>query len=130
MKRTAIALTIFVGAIAVIFAAWVATYPSPGDPKSIQYVLWKAGLYNLPPDLATGAMVGDVNRDELVAGKTEEQLRRRFDLLAPAEATPYYRACDTGPFRKNRRVMFIKNSGWLIEFDRDKATDLVLCKGY
>jgi hypothetical protein len=40
------------------FGGWALTYPSP-DPKSIKYVLWKADLYKLSLDEATGTMVGD-----------------------------------------------------------------------
>jgi len=32
-------------------ALWSLTYPSSGDPKNIKYVLWKAGLYSLDPDV-------------------------------------------------------------------------------
>jgi hypothetical protein len=75
-------MLIFVIVVAVLFfGGWAMTYPSSSDPKNMKYLLWKAGLCKVSLDHATTAMVGDRNRDELVAGKTKAQLR---DKVRPA----------------------------------------------
>src|ERR1700733_3230837 len=85
-----IALAIALSAILAL-GAWHFTYPEP-DPRSVSYVMWKAGLYTMDPGLAAGTMVGDPRRDRLVVGKTKQQLRRRFgELQTLAEASGYYR---------------------------------------
>jgi hypothetical protein len=115
--------------VVVFFGGWALMYPSP-DPKNIKYVLWKTDLYRLNFDEATGTMVGDSNRDKLVVGKTKTQLRDKFgSLLSPAEASPYLRGCYQNSSWKDKDVLFIRRSSWMVVFDGDKATNLVLVKG-
>lgn len=128
MRRRMLISVIVVGVV-VFFGGWALTYPSP-DPKSIKYVLWKADLYKLNLDEATGTMVGDPNRNKLVVGKTKGQLRDKFGpLLSPAEASLYVRGCYQNSSWKDKNVLFIGQSPWMVVFDGDKATNLVLVKG-
>jgi hypothetical protein len=116
--------------VAICVGGWALMYPSSSDPRNIKYVLWKAGFYEVSLDVATGAMVGDPNRDKLVVGKTNAQLRNKFGLLlSPAEASPYLRGCYQNSSWKNKAVVFIGQSSWMVVFDGDKATNLVLIKG-
>jgi len=115
--------------IAVVIG-WILTYPSESDPKNIKYVLWKSGLYGMNLDKATGTMIGDGSSDELVVGKTRAQLRERFGYLStPADVSQYLRNCYQNSSWKGREVLFIRKSPWMVVFDGDKATDLVLIKG-
>jgi hypothetical protein len=114
----------------ICVAAWALTYPSPSDPKNIEYIFWKAGLYEMNLDTATGTMIGDPNRDKLVLAKTKAQLQHRFGrLLLPADASPYLRGCYQNSPWKDRDVLFIRQSPWMIVFEGDRATELVLIKG-
>lgn len=129
MKRLMLITAIVVVVVVTFFGGWGLMYPSP-DPKSIKYVLWKADLYILNLDEAAAAMVGDSNRDKLVVGKTKEQLRDKFgSLLPPADASRYLRECYKNSDWKGRDVLFIGQSSWMVVFDGDKATNLVLVKG-
>jgi hypothetical protein len=130
LRRIALTVAIIAGALCLIVGVWFATYPSADDPKGIQYTLWKMSFHDLDQAHAAGDMVGDVNRDELVVGKTKEELRHRFVLQTPAQTAAYYRKCEGGHSMKNRSVLFVKDSEWLIVFAGDRATGLVLCKGY
>jgi hypothetical protein len=125
-------MRILTGAFALVFvvvAAWSLTYPD-GDPKSIKYVLWKAGLYRMNLDTAADTMIGDGGSDRLVIGNTKAQLRNRFGyLLAPADAPQYLKGCYQNSGWKNKEVLFIRQSPWMVVFDGDKATQLVLIKG-
>ena len=115
--------------IAICVGGWALVYPPP-DPKNIKYVLWKAGFYEMNLDVATGTMVGDPNRDKLVVGKTKAQLRNKFGLLLlPADASSYLRGCYLNSSWKNREVVFIGKSSWMVVLDGEKATNLVLIKG-
>ena len=130
---TAPLLRTLTGVLALLFVVitlWVLTYPDDSDPKNIKYVCWKAGLYRMNPDAATGTMVGDGNRDRLVVGKTKAQLRDRFGLLlAPADASQYLKGCYEKSGWKNKEVLFIRQSPWMVVFDGDRAVELVLIKG-
>ena len=92
---TGLIIRVVTGGFAFVFlgvAAWASAYPD-GDPKNIKYVCWKAGLYRMNLDTATGTMIGDAGRDRLVIGLTKAQLRSRFGyLLSPADASQYLRA--------------------------------------
>jgi hypothetical protein len=131
MRRRLLGTMIFLFALLVVFIGeWALMYPSSSDPKNIKYLLWKAGLYRVDLDLATSAMVGDRSRDKLVVSKTKGQLRDKFgSLLSPGEASPYLRGCYHDSAWKDREVLFIAQSSWMIVFDGDKATNLVLIKG-
>lgn len=130
-RRMLISMIIVVVVVVVLFfGGWAMTYPSSSDPKNMKYVLWKAGLYKVSLDQATTAMVGDRNRDELVVGKTKAQLQDKFgSLLSPADASPYLRGCYQNSAWKDKDVLFIRESSWMVIFDGDKATNLVLVKG-
>ncbi|HST10820.1 MAG TPA: hypothetical protein VLL05_10620 [Terriglobales bacterium] len=121
---------IIVVVVVIFFGGWALTYPSSSDPKNIKYVLWKTGLYKVSLDQAATAMVGDRHRDELVVGKTKAQLREKFGpLLSPADASPYLRGCYQNSSWRDKDVLFIGQSSWMVVFDGDKATNLVLEKG-
>lgn len=130
MKRLMLIFLIVVGAAAMILGGWALTYPDSNDPKNVKYVFWKAGLCKLNLDSATAAMVADPSRDKLVIGKTKTQLRNRFgSFLSPMDASPYLKNCYLNSSWKNRDVLFIGQSSWMVVFDGEKATNLVLVKG-
>jgi len=131
MKGRHMRILIFLFAsVFVCIGGWTLMYPSSSDPKNIKYVLWKAGFYKVNVDAATTAMIGDPSRDKIVLGKTKAQLRDRFGpLLSPAEASPYLRGCYQNSPWKDRDVFFIGQSSWMVVFDSNKATNLVLVKG-
>jgi hypothetical protein len=55
MRKAGVLCSLALGVVVVFFGIWALTYPSP-DPKSIKYVLWKADLYKLNLDEATGTI--------------------------------------------------------------------------
>ncbi len=129
MSRQMRIFAIIVAAIAIFLGGWMLIYPSP-DPKSIQYILWKADLLKMNLDKATDTMIGDASSQKLVVGKTKAQLRAKFGLLVPPEdASPYLRGCYQNSGWKDREVLFLRHSPWIVVFDGDKATDLILIKG-
>jgi hypothetical protein len=131
MKRPVRLTLIAIVALSALFVAgWLSMYSSTSDPKNIQYILWKAHLYKLDLPTATGTMIGDADRDKLVVGKTKSQIEKRFGpLLTPEQATPHLRGCYQDSDWKDKVVLFIANSPWMVVFDGDRATDLVLIKG-
>ena len=129
MKRQMLITGIVIVVVVTFFGGWVLMYPST-DPHSIKYVLWKDDLYTMNLEEATATMVGDSNRDKLVVGKRKDQLRDKFgSLLSPADASRYLRECYRNSEWKGRDVLFIGQSSWMVVFDGDKATKLVLVKG-
>jgi hypothetical protein len=121
---------VFLLAVVMFFGSWALAYPDSNDPKNLRYVLWKADLYKVNLDQATATMVGDPLRDKLVVGKTKAQLRDKFgSLLLPADASPYLKGCYQNSSWKDRDVLFIGKSSWMVVFDGERATNLVLIKG-
>jgi len=75
-------------------------------------------------------MIADSGRDKLVLGKTKVQLEEKFGyLLIPTEASEYLRHYYQKSSWDGRDVFFIRQSPWMVVFDHDKATTLVLIKG-
>jgi|SRR5208283_231236 len=131
MRRLIRIVIVVLTLVLVCISGWVLTYPESSDPKNIKYVLWKAGFHTMDLDLATGTMIGDRGRDSLVLGKTKAQLRDRFGfLLLPAEASPYLRGWHQDTEWKDTAGVFIRDSPWFVVLDGDRATGLVLVKGY
>ena len=125
MRTAVIAIVV----ILVVLGTWVFTYPSDSDPKNIRYVFWKVGLYPMDRDVATETMIGDTGR-ELVLGKTKRQLRDKFGYLAlPTDDSPYLKSCHQSSPWKDKDVLFIRKSPWMVVFDGDTATNLILVKG-
>jgi hypothetical protein len=122
-----IAGLVFASAL-VLVVGWALLYPFP-DPKSIEYNLWKVDLCRMDPDSAAVAMTGDANRNKLVLGKTKEQLRHKFGNLQTLDQVSQYYKDGHDAYWKDRDVLFIRNSPWMIVFSGDRATDLVLMKG-
>ena len=88
------------------------------------------GLYRMNLDTAEGTMIGDSSREKLVVAKTKAELRKKFGFLSiSAHVSPYLRSCYEGSAWKDRDALFIRRSSWVVIFDGDKATDLVLIKG-
>jgi hypothetical protein len=130
MRKRARIITAVLGFVFIFVATWVLMYPSASDPRNIGYVFWKYGLYRMNLDTASEIMIGDPSRDKIVVGKTKLQLRNKFGyLLTPADASQYLRGCYQQSFWKDREVLFIRKSPWMIVFDGDRATNLVLVKG-
>jgi hypothetical protein len=127
--RARVVMLVLAFSIATV-VGWAWTYPSESDPKNIKYVLWKVGLYRMNLDKATGTMIGDGNREKLVVGKTKSQLQERFGYLStPADMPSYLRGCYQNSSWKNRDALFIRKSQWMIVFDGDRASELILIKG-
>ena len=124
-------LVVVIIALGVLFVTnWLTAYSGEADPKNIKYILWTHNLYKISHNQAVATMVGDKNPGRLVVGKTRLQLAERFGpLLSADETSPYNRWCYENSGWKDKRVLFIAESPWMVVFDGDKAVDLVLIKG-
>jgi hypothetical protein len=132
MRRFRIIVVAFGLAILGFVGAWIISYPSPADPKNMGYVFWKAGFYKMNLDEVTEAMVGDGDpeKNKIVIGRTESELRGKFGyLLEPSQASPYLSGCYQTSYWKDQRVLFIRKSQWMVVFHDGRASDLVLMKG-
>jgi hypothetical protein len=108
---------------------WVTTYPGCYDPKNVHYLLWKHGLASIDIDRALSIMTHD-DSQPLVVGKSEDEVRKRFGYLRSLdEARPYLQGCYRESAWNKERVMFLRDSEWMVIFRNGKATDLILVKG-
>jgi hypothetical protein len=133
MKLTRQILRSLLASTAVVmlaFVIWYLAYPSSRDPKNPRYVLWKTGIYPMDPRLAAETMVGDPQRDELVLGKSKEELQSKFGYLIPLpQTTSYIKTCYQEQGMRYGDVMFIRNSPWMVVFQDGRAAHLILFKG-
>jgi hypothetical protein len=83
------------GIIAVVLllvaVGWEALYPDKYDPKNIHYVLWKWHLAPIDLDRAVSTMHHDRASEEMILGKSEAAVTKRFGyLLSPEAAHPVF----------------------------------------
>jgi hypothetical protein len=64
------------------------TYPLPTDPKNIAHVLWKAGIDDMNPEEAMGAMVGDGIAPLLSSERPERNCRSGSDTYGSPTTPP------------------------------------------
>jgi hypothetical protein len=121
------------------FFYWVTSYPDGGDPKNIDYVLWKHHLNrNMNLDDAVAGMTHDTWAVRLVRGMTKDQLKERFGYIREfRDARPYLQMCastdaadEIGMHPQNENVVYLRDSDWMVVMRNGRAADLVLCKGY
>jgi hypothetical protein len=121
------------------FRVWIATYPDPGDPKNLAYVLWKHGLNSdMDPDAALGTMTHDTWAVNRVIGLSPQQLDARFGYTKTYDqVSPYLQLCDTpttagelGKHPRGHDVLYLRGDWWMVIMKNGRAADLVLCKGY
>src|SRR5471032_941822 len=94
--------------IVAVLGIWQAIYHDPYDPKNMHYVLWKHHLASMDLDRAS-AIVLYHDHQELIVGKTRQQLERRFGYLkSPAEVRPYLRDYCWAA-RPGSDAMFLRN---------------------
>lgn len=115
--------------VCLVFAYW--TSIPADDPRSIGYSLWKRGLNrNMNPETALAAFYLDTDRDQLIRGATENQLKTRFGYIRRLDqVSPYLQLC-RNEGRKDKVVVFLRDSPWMVVMNNQKGSDLVLCKGY
>lgn len=128
-RRIGVAL---VGMVLLVPAIWWALHPDVSDRKNLAYPLWKLGLPAMDVDQAVGTWgYADGADSSLVRGRSREQLLHRFGyLLNPREARPYLRECYESTSWKGRDVAFVRDSNVMIVFERGKAAETVLVKGW
>lgn len=117
------ALTVY-----IVFAYW--GY-APDDPRNIRYILWKRGLNgSMNLDTAMSAFYQDTDRDQLIRGTTEDQLKTRFGYVRQLEQVSLYLQRCRNEGREGKTVVFLRDSWWMVVMDNQKGSELVLCKGY
>ena len=115
--------------VVVVFAAWAVAFPDPRDPKNLRYRGWRLGLCSINLD-ALQAMVIDNHRDDLVIGKTRDQMVSRFGFVASIdEASQYIKKCYANSSDRVTPVLFLRHSEWMVRMKDGKAAELVFVKG-
>jgi hypothetical protein len=105
----------------------------PGDPRNIHYILWKGGLNgSMNLDVAMAAFYLDTDREQLIRGATEDQLRTRFGYVRRLEqVSPYYQQClGHSSTPKGTTAVFLRDTPFMVVMDHQRGSALVLCKGY
>lgn len=105
-------------------------FHGPVEKKDLRYQAWKHGLYPFKVESALETMVADPDRNNLVVGRTAQQLREKFGYLRTIEqATPYEKYCyENSPYRA-KAVLFLRNSNWMVLMENGRVADLILVKG-
>ena len=133
MKTAAITTACICIGFLAVFVAWLALYPQKSDPKNLYYVAWKWGFPTMDPEAACENMIGDRNTEDLVMGKTVEQVRKRFVHLRENDFLFYQQAAlervkkasGKGSF-EGKKIVFLGNTYWIVVFKNGRASDLII----
>jgi hypothetical protein len=129
MRKLVRILLMIVGVLILSVGVWELLYHS-ADPKDLRYKGWKLGIYPMDPDSALETMVGDVHRDDLVIGKTEAELIKKFGYVTPmSQADEYNDYCYRTSGRPLQPALILRKSGWIVLMKDGRAEELVLFKG-
>jgi hypothetical protein len=97
------------------------------DQYSLRYNLWKIGLHPMPSDIIRSLM-SDPQRNELIRGKTKEEIKRMFPGFHEEAANEYQARYEKWDI-KGREHLWYGESEVIIFLENGIATDLSLMKG-
>jgi hypothetical protein len=69
---------VFVAFLTFSASGIAAHFYNRSDDLSLRYILWKKGLHPYPSEIIHYAVLSDNNRDELIRGKSKEEIRNIF----------------------------------------------------
>jgi hypothetical protein len=83
-------------------------------------------------DTAMQAFYLDTDRDRLIRGATEDQLKARFGYVRQFEqVSPSYQQClDESSARKGKSAVFLRDTAFMVVIEHQRGSALILCKGY
>ena len=98
------------------------------DPRNLQYILWKAGYYEMDRGRAWEIFYMDPEQKKFIVGKTRSEIEAKFGpqpLADPNE--PYLRICyPTWPWQ-GKEVLRMRP--FIVVMEKGVATELWLVKG-
>lgn len=114
----------------VMLVAVVSLWRDPSETTSVRYLAWKHGLVKMDLDGALNEMVNDPDRDSLVLGKTEPELKAKFGFTLPVEqASPYVQSCYKNSQYSKEQVFMLRRSNWMVLMRDNKAAQLIRVSG-
>ena len=127
MRRRIIIPSIIIAGVVIAAVGWEALYPDKYDPKNIHYLLWKWHLAPIDLDRAVSTMHHDRASEEMILGKSEAAVTKRFGyLLQPASAPSCFRTESEGIALPGEKALFLRKSDYLIIFRDGVAVRVVL----
>jgi hypothetical protein len=127
MRKRIMIPGIIVAVLLLVVVGWEALYPDKYDPKNIHYVLWKWHLAPIDLDRAVSTMHHDRASEEMILGKSEAAVTKRFGYLLPPEAAPpCFRTESEGVASPGDKALFLRKSDYLIIFHNGVAVRVVL----
>jgi len=111
--------------------AWEAHFHGTTDPRDLQYIGWKIGIFPFDPDRALGTMILDTHRDKIVLGKTEDELKAQFVYVRAVSADDaHYKDCfKYFGHSAGGRLLTLRDTDWVVLMKNDHVAALTLAKG-
>lgn len=130
MKRwRTMLLLVLLGPI-IALEVWLFLVPNKFDARGARYAGWRLGLPTLSAQEALSPMVNDRHREDLVVGKTKDELVARFGFVSSAaDANPNAKHCYQNSPWRGHNVLFLRQSDWMVVMKDGHAVELYLAKG-
>jgi hypothetical protein len=127
MKRKRLILA-RVASLAFAAVVMVVLVVPDDDHHSLQYQLWKHGLYPFREGFK-GAFMADVDRTSMVLGRSRADLARTFGPLTGGKRNEKYWGEAYAQFRLDDEFVWLWDSAWLVVLRDGKAIYLNYLKG-
>jgi hypothetical protein len=97
------------------------------DDLSLRYILWKNGLYSYPTDIIGQSVIADKNRNNLINGKTKEEIKQIFPNAHEESINDYQRSYEKELI--GREYLWLGDNGVIIFLRNGKGKEISIMKG-
>jgi hypothetical protein len=97
------------------------------DDLSLRYILWKNGLYSYPTDTIWQSVIADRNRNNLIDGKTKEEIKKIFSNAHEESINDYQKSYEKE--LKGREYLWLGDWGVIIFLKNGIGEDIAVMKG-
>lgn len=98
------------------------------DDKSLRYILWKKGVHPYPSEIIRTALCADIHRNELIRGKTKEEIKQMFPNAQEESVNDYQKRYESTDL-KGKDYLWLDENHVVFFFENGLATEIGLMKG-
>ena|SRR5688500_8828678 len=120
-------LLILVAFSAFSFSGILTHFYNRTDDLSLRYILWKNNLYLYPSDIIWQSLIADSNRNDLIHGKSKEEIKRIF-LTAHEESINDYQKMYEREL-SGKDYLWLGDWGVVFLFEKGLGKEVKIMKG-
>lgn len=120
-------LLILITLLTFTFGGILAHFYNRTDDLSLRYVFWKKGLYPYPADIIWQGFIADQDRDELIRGKSKDEIKQLFPTAHEEAVNDYQKQYEKQ--LAGKEYLWLGDWGVVILFENGTAESVSVMKG-